>query len=170
MSPRRNLQADFWRYVEKTDECWLWRGPKKRSYSRTWYGVFNLQGKKHSAHRYSWELVNGSVPEGLNVNHREQVCTSSLCVNPNHLYVGTQADNVRDMIQVGTFNAGGAWRGKRRPKEHGEAIAVGVTQAWTDPEKRARITAGITRSWQDPERRRKQSEAMRTAWKRRRET
>lgn len=168
MSPRPNLKADFWRYVEKTEKCWLWKGPRKRSYGRTWYGVFNINGEKRSAHRYSWELINGLVPKGLNVNHREQICSSSLCVNPEHLYVGTQADNVRDMIEVGTFNAGGAWRDGTRPKEHGEAIAQGVTRAWTDPEKRARITEGVKRSWSNPERRRKQSEAMRRAWERRR--
>ena len=52
------------------------------------------------AHRISWELHNGPITEGMNVNHK---CNVAHCVNPEHLYVGTQKQNVRDSINAGNF-------------------------------------------------------------------
>jgi hypothetical protein len=79
---------------EQPDGCWMWCGARRGK-----YGTFSLgRGRNVSAHRYSWEIHNGPVPEGLEVLHE---CDRPLCVNPAHLFVGTQSDNVRDCVGKG---------------------------------------------------------------------
>lgn len=87
-------QAAFWEKVSKTEGCWLWTGAKR------WdgYGRFNPCFKQMTAHRYSWELVNGPLPEGMHVLHR---CDNPPCVNPAHLFIGTIKDNATDKAQKG---------------------------------------------------------------------
>lgn len=88
------------RFVEKVSEepdengCWLWIGGKSRNRSNLRYGSFN--GMR--AHRLIYEWVVGFIPDGMVILH---TCDVPHCVNPNHLRLGTQADNVRDMIEKG---------------------------------------------------------------------
>jgi hypothetical protein len=84
----------FWSKVERTDGCWLWRGKRKRS----GYGVFSFRGKRVRAHRMAWRLEHGSVPSDRLVCHR---CDQPACVRPEHLFLGTSADNMRDMRSKG---------------------------------------------------------------------
>lgn len=93
-----NLEQRFWAKVSKSasDECWLWTAAR----SRHGYGVIRLGGAGNGnilAHRLSWELHNGPTG-GLYVLHR---CDVPACVNPNHLFLGTQADNMKDMFRKG---------------------------------------------------------------------
>ena len=98
------LKERFWRQVDKRDpdECWEWAAKSKVD----GYGVIGRggrYGKKVLAHRLSWELHNGDIPEtngyhGTVVMHK---CDNRLCVNPNHLMLGTQGDNVKDMDDKG---------------------------------------------------------------------
>lgn len=88
---RENL---FWRYVEKTDDCWVWRGHR----SPDGYGQVTYNGRIRRAHRVAWELEHGSVPDDLCVCH---ACDNPLCVNTSHLWVGTHAANARDRAQKG---------------------------------------------------------------------
>ena len=73
--------------------CLVWMGATTRKDKG--YGLIAINGKKRKlAHILAYELKNGPIPEGMKVLHK---CDISLCVNPNHLYLGTQADNVKDM-------------------------------------------------------------------------
>jgi hypothetical protein len=89
----RPLEDRFWKHVNKTDGCWIWTG----AHDRGGYGWFK-DHKSRRAHRVSWELFNGPIPEGLFVCH---ICDVRDCVNPDHLFLGTNSDNMRDMRRKG---------------------------------------------------------------------
>jgi HNH endonuclease len=83
----------FNRFTDKTGECWRWTGHR----SNLGYGVFNTKTQS-KAHRASWELHRGQIPSGMMVLHK---CDVRDCVNPDHLFLGTQTDNMRDMAKKG---------------------------------------------------------------------
>jgi hypothetical protein len=94
IGPRKTLEEKFWSKVniQGDDECWLWTGAK-------WgngYGLLCLNPSSLLAHRLSWELHYGLVPDGLLVLHK---CDVRNCINPKHLYVGTHIDNTRDRVE-----------------------------------------------------------------------
>ena len=80
----------FLSYVDRTGECWLWQGGL---HNPRGYGQFHIGYRSILAHRASYELFCGPIPPGLWVLHN---CDNSLCVNPDHLYLGTTVENVRD--------------------------------------------------------------------------
>lgn len=96
-----SLSQRFFKRVNKTDGCWIWSGVKFSN----GYGRFCLSGKQrhYLAHRYSYEIHNGPIPEGLCVLHR---CDVRNCVNPKHLWIGTQKDNAQDMVVKGRAYVG----------------------------------------------------------------
>lgn len=83
------IEDRFWPYVEKTDGCWLWTGRKNRD----GYGYVSIDSKPVGAHRIAYSLNVGAIPDGLFVLHR---CDTPPCVNPSHLFLGTNTDNMRD--------------------------------------------------------------------------
>ena len=96
----RSVTERFWDKVQKGDCCWVWIGWRDRN----GYGkIRDRTGGKFRdlfAHRVSWEVLYGPIPDGLCVLHR---CDNPCCVNPKHLFLGTSADNVHDMISKGRF-------------------------------------------------------------------
>ena len=79
--------------VSDIDDCWEWKASK----SGDGYGAFYMDNKNISAHRASWQLYFGDIGN-LYVLHR---CDNKICINPNHLFLGTALDNSRDMVKKG---------------------------------------------------------------------
>ena len=84
----------FWNKVNKhtNNDCWLWTGANNGN----GYGLVSLFHTMYLAHRISWELSNGLIPEGGLVLHK---CNVRLCVNPSHLYIGNYSDNTNDIYK-----------------------------------------------------------------------
>jgi hypothetical protein len=94
---RLPLEQRFWKKVEKTDACWIWNGGKQDG----GYGVIGSGGKSGKqllAHRYSYQLHKGIIPESMVVMHS---CDNPSCVNPDHLSIGTFKDNTQDALKKG---------------------------------------------------------------------
>ena len=96
------LADRFWPKVDKSggpSSCWLWTAGVVGG---TGYGkIQDTRGGRYlRAHRVSWELAHGPIPDGMRVLHR---CDNPPCVNPAHLFLGTDADNQHDMRAKGRF-------------------------------------------------------------------
>jgi len=102
---KRPLIERFWKNVSKPEgvgggQCWAWIGPTDQN----GYGNIDLDGAKNGrikVHRLSWEISKGPIPKGKVVMH---ICDNPNCVNPAHLRIGTQKDNIRDRSSKGRIN------------------------------------------------------------------
>jgi hypothetical protein len=120
MSGKRHLPLDekLWAKTEKRgpDECWPWRGYRDGQ----GYGALWDRGRMARTHRVSYQVNKGPIPDGMCVCHS---CDNPSCVNPNHLWLGTQLDNQRDMHAKGrgryrsNLPAGFATRGNAKITE-----------------------------------------------------
>lgn len=101
----------FWSRVRKGPGCWNWQGSVVNGYGRFFLGSRLLGNRREmKTHRYSYELAKGKIPPEMLVRHS---CDNPRCVNPDHLLLGTQQDNMTDKVQRGRQS-----RGER----HGNAI------------------------------------------------
>jgi HNH endonuclease len=125
----------FWSKVDRSGgavTCWPWTGWKRGGYGR-----LRVEGRKQvSAHRFVWETVHGTIPDGLGVLHR---CDNPCCCNPKHLFLGTPLDNARDRDAKGR---GGWWKNSGDSsfsRRHPERLARGDRNgSRTHPERLAR--------------------------------
>lgn len=98
---REEAISQFWSYVSKGDGCWLWTS----ALDAHGYGMYRLEAGKsmRRAHRLAWEIINGPIPAELVVCHR---CDNPPCVRPDHLFLGTQRDNMHDCVTKGRMPRG----------------------------------------------------------------
>lgn len=101
MREHLTLEERFWSNVVKADGCWSWSG----SIHPYGYGTLGSRQQRVLAHRLSWMLHNGPIPNGLWVLHR---CDNPPCTNPSHLFLGTHQDNMDDMKSKGRGHLGEA--------------------------------------------------------------
>jgi hypothetical protein len=97
--------------------CLMWTGSKKES----GYGLLWLRGytRRQAAHRVSYRLFNGPIPDGMIVCHS---CDTPACVEPSHLFLGTHLDNKRDSIAKGRHRPGGVWHVAKLTEDQVRAI------------------------------------------------
>lgn len=117
----RTTEERFWAKIKKAgpDECWLWQG----SNNGKSHGHLRIDGVKVQAHRYSYELVKGPIPEGLSIDHK---CRNGLCVNPQHLQAVTHEKNMENLGvrsdnttgYRGVVKVGGKYRAQARKGSH----------------------------------------------------
>jgi len=91
------------RVIVSKSGCWEWQ----KALNPNGYGKAYFNGKLRQSHRISWILHRGKIPVGLFVLHH---CDNPICVNPDHLFLGTQKDNMHDMIAKGRKNGGWHYR------------------------------------------------------------
>jgi len=103
-----NLVSRFWAKVKKSPGCWVWTGSRLA----TGYGRLKARGKHYGAHRMAYELTFWAVPSGMCVLHR---CDNPPCVRPDHLFLGSNRDNVADKVAKGRQARGDTHGSRTRP-------------------------------------------------------
>lgn len=103
MAKKQSISTRFQKHVlRREDGCWEWTSQRNQA----GYGQIREGTGAISAHRVSWEMVNGPIADGMCILHR---CDRPWCVNPDHLYLGTHKENTRDMdargrrVKAGTY-------------------------------------------------------------------
>lgn len=127
---RASLEIRFFEKINKTETCWIWIGCKDpKGYGRI--GTGGRAGKDVFAHRLSYVFHKGEIPQGMLVCHK---CDNPACVNPDHLFIGTQFDNMRDCVR----------KGRLKPFRPIGELAHNTKLSWKDVKE---IRASPQRGW-----------------------
>lgn len=113
--------------------CWVWQKGTKNGYGHTM-----LKGKPQQAHRASWMIFVGDIPNGMQINHK---CHNRACINPDHLYVGDQKQNMADMMVAGRANP---LKGEQNGHSKLTAEKVLEIRASNDPSKLIAENMGVS--------------------------
>lgn len=114
----------FWSLVDKSSDCWTWKG----NIDSKGYGRVHCNGKRQRAHRVSYELSIGEIPSGMLICHH---CDNRKCVRPDHLFVGTASDNSLDCTKKGRntlinnphlWNNGKHWKNNKKARNKLSAL------------------------------------------------
>lgn len=89
-----DIVVRFWQKVDRSGDCWIWTAYRQRA----GYGQLTVNRRHWLAHRFAWLLCNGAIPMALDVLHR---CDNPPCVRPDHLFLGTHSDNMKDCVAKG---------------------------------------------------------------------
>lgn len=129
--PLPHLRARFEQHIERQPDpgCWLWAGARKRD--KHPYGVWYVPGiSERRTHRIAWRIYHGEIPDGLCVLHR---CDVPECVNPRHLFLGTQGDNGADRNVKGRTRWNPDCRGEKNGNHRLTAEQVIAIRASREP-------------------------------------
>lgn len=133
----RDCNSKFWHQVVKSDTCWEWQG----DHTANGYGRLTVRGQRVVAHRHSWEMHFGPIPDGMIVCHH---CDNPPCIRPDHLFLGSHQDNMADAANKGRMRQGAL----RRLIDHPGAVLRGSDCPWAKlteaqvQELRSRYAAG----------------------------
>jgi hypothetical protein len=135
-----SIECRFWHKVQikGPDQCWPWRGTTPAF----GHGQFVADGKVVYAHRFAWQLTNGTVPSGLCVLHK---CDVPECVNPQHLFLGSREENLTDMRAKGRGSKPPRLIGTRHHQAKVTEQTVRAIRASTDDQLTLSKRYGITR-------------------------
>lgn len=114
-STTATYEDTFWSKVRKSDGCWEWLAAKNGNGR----GAVSFRGKMDLAYHVAWILTHGEIPDDLYVLHR---CDNPGCVNPDHLFLGTQADNIADKVAKGRQARGADYSNARLTQAQAEEI------------------------------------------------
>ena len=123
----------FWDFVEKTDDCWWWRG----SVGKNGYGRVSMNCRWHYAHRLAWQITHGPIPAGMYICHS---CDHPTCVRPDHLFLGTPADNNHDARSKGRLRPNPPTGSRHWTRQHPDQVRRG------EANNKAKLTAAKVRT------------------------
>jgi hypothetical protein len=141
--PFKRLLASY--EENASNGCWEWTGHTYKN----GYGVIKVFGSDVSAHRYSYELHKGPIPDGLCILH---ACDNKRCINPDHLSIGTHQENMRQAADRSRMRSGAQHHlfGKRnpRPKQSNKVMVLGkVYESQKSAERALGLGSGTVRYW-----------------------
>lgn len=122
------LCARFWNKVEKTETCWLWRAAK----TDFGHGVIGVGKRVERAHRVAWVLAGNALDRNECVLHK---CDVPACVNPAHLFAGSQLDNIRDMDRKGRRRVGAGERHRSNKLKAAWVPMIRAMAKWSNTER-----------------------------------
>lgn len=141
MAVKQSTAERFWTKARVGDpeQCWEWQASR----TKVGYGKFTTRHQYwEGAHRIAWMLTVGPIPDGLSVLHR---CDNPPCVNPGHLFLGTQTDNMADMNKKGRVAKGDRHKSRTKPESVARGEAVWMAKLTEDDVRAIRASAEIGR-------------------------